>query len=259
VVVGAVALVAGADPAAALRLGISMTALQASIGTVNDLVDVALDTGRKPGKPIPAGLVSIRGARIAAIGWAALGLGLAAVSGPALLALAGVVLGIGYGYDVWAKGTPWSWLPFALGIPILPVYGWYGATGALADWFLVLVPAAMVAGGSLAIANARADAERDASAGSGSIAVALGDGRAWLIHAIGLALVIVVATGWLVAAGGPIPPLALVLLAVGTATIASGVSLGQGTAAAARLERAWELEAVGVAILAIGWLWAVAG
>src|SRR6476469_6672903 len=72
VVVGAVALVAGADPAAALRLGVSMTALQASIGTVNDLVDVALDTGRKPGKPIPAGLVSIRGARIAAIGWAVL-------------------------------------------------------------------------------------------------------------------------------------------------------------------------------------------
>ena len=30
-----------------------------------------------------------------------------------------------------AKGTAWSWLPFAVGIPLLPVYGWLGAAGAL--------------------------------------------------------------------------------------------------------------------------------
>ena len=33
-----------------------MTALQASIGSLNDLVDAPRDAGRKPGKPIPAGL-----------------------------------------------------------------------------------------------------------------------------------------------------------------------------------------------------------
>jgi 4-hydroxybenzoate polyprenyltransferase len=256
--VAAVALVAGADLLTALRLGVSMTALQASIGTVNDVVDVALDTGRKPGKPIPAGLVSRRSAIAAAVVWATLGIGLAAVSGPGMLVLAIVVLAIGYGYDAWAKGTPWSWLPFAIGIPILPVYGWYGAVGGLADWFVVLVPTAMIAGASLAIANARADLERDLAAGSSSIAVALGDRRAWLLHAIGLAVVVAVAAGWLVVSGDPVPALGVVGLAVGTATIASGISLGQG-AHAARLERAWELEAIGVAIFAVGWLSAVAG
>ncbi len=34
-----------------------MTALQASIGALNDLVDAPRDAGHKPGKPIPAGLV----------------------------------------------------------------------------------------------------------------------------------------------------------------------------------------------------------
>ena len=35
-----------------------MTALQASIGSLNDVVDAPRDAGHKPGKPIPAGLVS---------------------------------------------------------------------------------------------------------------------------------------------------------------------------------------------------------
>ncbi len=35
-----------------------MTLLQFAIGTVNDLVDAPRDAGHKPGKPIPAGLVT---------------------------------------------------------------------------------------------------------------------------------------------------------------------------------------------------------
>ena len=70
-------------------------------------------------------------------------------------ALAVVVLGVGVAYDLWAKGTPWSWLPFAVGIPLLPVYGWVGATGSPPGFFAVLVPMAVLAGAALAIANAR--------------------------------------------------------------------------------------------------------
>ena len=33
-----------------------------------------------------------------------------------------VVIAIGLAYDLRLKGTAWSWLPFAVGIPILPVY-----------------------------------------------------------------------------------------------------------------------------------------
>ena len=78
-------------------------------------------------------------------------------SGPRSCCSGVVVLAIGYAYDLRFKGTAWSWLPFAVGIPLLPVYGWVGATGGVPASFAVLVPAAVVAGAGLAVANARAD------------------------------------------------------------------------------------------------------
>ena len=164
---GAVAILAGADAVTALRLGVAMTALQASIGALNDVVDAPRDRGLKPGKPIPAGLVSPGSAWAVVVVAAALGVGLSIPSGAATVGLAVVVLAIGYGYDLVFKGTAWSWLPFAIGIPLLPVFGWLGTTGGLPDSFAILLPVAVIAGAALAIANARADAERDTAAGVG--------------------------------------------------------------------------------------------
>ncbi len=181
-VVGLVALVAGADTGTAVRLGASMTALQFAIGGLNDLVDAPVDRIGKPDKPIPAGLVSVQGARGIVVAAALTGLALALASGLPLALLAGVVLAIGAWYDLRVKGTTLSWLPFAVGIPLLPVFGWYGAAGSLPGVFLVLVPAAANAGTALAIANAIVDVERDEAAGIESIAIALGLRRsAWLV------------------------------------------------------------------------------
>ena len=94
-----------------------------------------------------------------------------------MVLLAVVVLGIGLAYDLFAKGTAASWVPFAVGIPILPVYGWLGATGSLPDLFRLLVPVAAVAGAALAIGNALVDVERDRAAGDRSVALVLGRGR----------------------------------------------------------------------------------
>ena len=65
VVSGATASLAGAPPDLAVRIGLAMTLLQLGIGTVNDVVDAPHDAGRKPGKPIPAGLVGGRAALVA--------------------------------------------------------------------------------------------------------------------------------------------------------------------------------------------------
>ena len=250
-VVVAVAFVAGADLATALRLGVAMTALQASIGTLNDIVDAPRDEGRKPGKPIPAGLVSPRLAWVVVVLAAGLGLGLSAPSGAATVGLAVVVLAIGYGYDLVFKGTVWSWFPFAIGIPLLPVFGWLGATGALPASFAVLLPVAVIAGAALAIANARVDAERDAAAGVDSVATRLGPERSWALHAGLLALVVALAIATLVA--GTAPPVAVLGSVAAALVIGLGVVLGR-RADSARRERAWELEAVGVALLAAAWL-----
>lgn len=247
----AAAILAGGEPLTALRLGASMVALQAGIGATNDVVDAPADAGVKAGKPIPAGLVAPRvAAGIAAAGFG-LGILLAAPSGPSLVALAVGIVGIGLSYDLRLKGTAWSWLPFAVGIPLLPVYGWLGATGSLAPLFGILVPTAAAAGAGLAIANALADVERDRATGVGSVATAVGPGRAWAIHAA-LVLAVVVAAVASALARGATAGEWLAVAAAGALPL-GGAWLARG-GSASRRERAWELEALGMALLAVAWL-----
>jgi 4-hydroxybenzoate polyprenyltransferase len=258
VVVALIALVAGGGPPLAFVLGMSMTFLQFAIGAVNDIVDAPFDEGIRPGKPIPDGIVSPRRARQVAAAAAAIGLMLALVGGPTLVLLALVGLGIGLAYDLWAKGTTLSWLPFAIGVPLLPVYGWYGATGEIPGLFLVLVPAAANAGTALAISNAIVDMERDEAAGNRSIALALGPGRA---SGVVLALQLVVAflavattaalgapTGWVLAV------LAAVLVPLGGAVLGIAAAAREGTGLR---ELAFEVQAVGTGLLAVAWLCAL--
>ena len=256
--VGLVALVGGGDPATAAVLGLSMTLLQFSIGALNDIVDAPRDAGRKPAKPIPAGYIGLRAAWIVAVVTAACGLVLALAGGPGLVVLAIVGLAIGAWYDLRAKGTTLSWLPLAVGIPLLLVYGWYGATGGLPGMFLVIIPAAAIAGTALAVANAIVDTERDEAAGITSIALALGAGRAAVL-VIALHLVVaVLALATAVALGTPIGWAAAVLVAaavpVGGAVLGRVAARRKGTA---WRELAWEIQAVGTGLLAVAWLGAL--
>ena len=228
-----------------------MMLLQFAIGALNDIVDAPADAGRRPPKVIPAGLIRPGQARVVVAVSAALGLALALASGPAVLAVAIAVLGIGAVYDLAAKGTPWSWLPFAVGIPILPVYGWLGATGSLTVGLAVLVPMAFLAGAALAIANARSDVDADTRSGTTSVATALGSERSWwigtalMVAATVIGLVFVGQAGW--------SPMTRALVATGTAIVMGGLLMGRSMAAAWR-RRAWELQAIGVAIAATGWV-----
>jgi 4-hydroxybenzoate polyprenyltransferase len=176
---------------------------------------------------------------------------LAATVGAEVVVVASAVLAIGAAYDLFAKGTRWSWLPFAVGIPLLPIYGWVGATGMLPAFFAVLLPMAFLAGAALAVANARVDVEVDRASGIRSVATALGDDRSWWVGAIlfvaatAIGVVGAVPTSW--------EPLTIALVVIGTAVVAAGVALGRGAGAAAR-RRAWEAQAIGAAIAATGWV-----
>jgi geranylgeranylglycerol-phosphate geranylgeranyltransferase len=250
-VAGAAALAAGGDLATASRLVVSMVLLQASVGALNDVIDAPSDAGRKPGKPIPAGLVRPATARAMAVIAGAGGVLLAVPSGPATVALALVLLGLGFGYDLWFKGTSWSWLPFALAIPLFPTYGWLGAAGMLPAIWAVLLPTAVLAGTALALANATVDVERDRAAGVESVAMRLGRERAAMLNLTLLALV------WLLAFAtlgltGQLVPWGLVAAVGGGAAFAGWRWLRADDPA--RRERGWEAEAVGVALLAAGWL-----
>jgi len=245
-------MIATGDVSTAARLGVSMTALQASIGALNDLVDAPADAGHKHGKPIPRGLVSSRFAAVVVAAGALAGLALALGSGWPLAALAAVVLAIGYGYDLVAKGSAWSWLPFAIGIPILPLYGWFGAAGSVPDWFAALLPMAVLIGAAIAIANARADLERDEAAGVGSVAARLGLARSWWVGTACLAVALAVAFGWLITTGDVTwPGFGVVVLGGAMALAGSGIAR---KASPATRERGWQALALGVAIVAVGWI-----
>jgi 4-hydroxybenzoate polyprenyltransferase len=254
IVTAAFVLIAGGTPAIAVRLGVAMFALQAAIGTANDLVDEASDRGLKTGKPLPRGLVSRRSAQVLFAVALAVGLVLSAFSGPTVLLVALVGTGIGLAYDGWLKGTVWSWLPFAGGVPLVPVYAWLGATGRLPGAFFILIPAAVLAGTALALANLLADLERDRAAGKRTAATRLGARVAWGISALLHAIVAALAIGSLAAVQGR--GVGLFAVTGGVAIIAAGVALGRAGRPLIR-ERAWELEAAGVGLLAAGWVAAV--
>jgi geranylgeranylglycerol-phosphate geranylgeranyltransferase len=231
-----------------------MTALQFAIGALNDLVDAPADVGRAPPKPIPSGRVSVATARTVAVTTAVLGVAIAATVGFGVALLAVVVLAIGASYDLAAKGTPWSWLPFAIGIPVLPVFGWYGATGGLPPFFVVLFPMGVLGGAALAIANARVDLDADRASGTASVASRLGEERAWWVHAGLWIATLALAVTWLVAVAAPPGGIAAV---VGIGLVLLGAAVRARGATGRRRRWAWELEAVVASAALVVWLVAV--
>jgi 4-hydroxybenzoate polyprenyltransferase len=259
---GAIASLAGGSPAVGVRLGIAMVGLQASIGSLNDLLDAPLDAGRKPGKPIPRGAAGRRDAMILVLAGLGVGLGLSAPSGVGCVAAALVGVGCGYAYDLRLSRGPWSWLPLAVALPIVPIYAWLGATGTIPAALGALVPVGVLAGAGLSIANGLADLERDASAGNATVAVRLGRSPAWAVHAVLLVAAIALAIAYLprsIQSTSSIPAgLPVLGLAVGAALVAIGILLGRG-GGPGRRERAWEIEAAGIAVLGGSWIAAVIG
>ena len=246
----AIGIAAGGEPATAVRLGLAMTLIQFSIGAANDVVDAPLERGRAD-KPVAAGSVSPRTATIIAVGCAVAGLGFAALSGAWVLVMAVLGLCVGLAYDLRLKRTPWAWLALAVAIPLLVVYAWYGATGAIDPVLIVLVPTAGLAGGSLALGNALVDPDGDRAAGMTTPVVALGPATAWRAAAILQLATVAVATaslGWLGAGWTAI----VATLAAGALAIA-GLWLARD-GRAARRERGWELQAVGVALMGAVWV-----
>lgn len=227
-----------------------MLCLQFAIGSANDYVDATSDDVAKPGKPIPAGLLSRRTARAVSVSMASVGLVVAAWVGPAAFGVGLCGLGLGLAYDFRLKGTPISWMAFALGVGLLPLYAWLGARGTVPVGLTGVVALAVVAGSALAIANAYADLEADSLSGTESFATLIGRTATLRIDACLLAMVqaIVLAT---TAAAGPEPVLAVEAVGCGLAWLGVGLAVVRGPKAGALV---WEMQALGILVLAAGWL-----
>lgn len=233
-----------------MRLGLGMLCLQFAIGSANDYMDAASDAVAKPGKPIPAGRVSLRAALLISIATAVAGLVVAAGVAPVVLGVAACGLGLGLVYDSRLKGTPVSWAPFALGVGLLPLYAWLGARGTVPSGLAGVVVMAVVAGSALAIANAYADVDADRLSGTESVATLIGPTTALRIDACLLAVVqaIVLATTVAVGAG---PVLGAEAVGCALAWLGVGLAVTRGRRAGALV---WEMQALGILVLGAGWL-----
>jgi 4-hydroxybenzoate polyprenyltransferase len=232
-----------------------MLLLQFGIGAANDWADAPADATTRPAKPVPAGLVRRPTTAWIAGGAALTGLALASLAGLPTLVVAAAGLATGLVYDLRLKQTRLSWVPYAVGIPLLPVFAWVGATGSLPASFAVLVPIAMVAGAALAVANAVADVEGDLAAGIETVATSLGLDQARRIGGALEGLVVLAALSSAALLGGDAAWLAAT--ASGSIVVLIGLRLGWSRRPTTR-RHGWEVQAVGLAIVAAGWLGALA-
>jgi 4-hydroxybenzoate polyprenyltransferase len=222
----------------------TMLGVHASIGAINDLVDERVDAHRRE-KPLARGRISRGAARFVAALAAALGVLCATALGPVSLAIAGLGYGLGCAYDLGIKRTVASFVPFALGVALVPPFAWAAAGAPLPTAIASLSLAALPAGSALALQNGLADRALDAAAGVRGLVVRLGASRATLLAGVlhGAALL-------LVAVAAPIGASRSILAAGGTFVL-----LGVGLSArgsAARRRRGWECSAVGLSLCAVG-------
>ena len=176
--VGAFVLLAerGLPPIATLLyLLLIETCRQFSISAFNDYYDRYVDAGR-PEKPVAAGEIPPRAAWTIGAVFAVSSLVLAAFYSLPLFALTAIGLGGGLLYDVGLKYTAFSWLPFSIAFPTLPLWAWVGAhpNGDIPPRLLWVLPVGAVMVLVIHLADTIPDLASETSAGVRGLAHRLG-------------------------------------------------------------------------------------
>ena len=161
------------------RLALIMVLAQFSISAMNDWADRQRDAEGERRRPLVLGVVSPGTALAFAIGCGSLALIFVTTFGvvPSLLVLLGI--GAGWAYDLGLKASPFSFVPFAVAFPLVPLWG--GAvTGRPGASMLMLLAAGVPVATAIHLADAIPDREVDAVARARTLAVALGRPKAEL-------------------------------------------------------------------------------
>jgi 4-hydroxybenzoate polyprenyltransferase len=238
----AAAAVQGWPPPA--RLGPFLLALlltQLAISFHNDYCDRALDARAKPWRALPRGLIAPRTALGWSLGLLAAGLLTAGLLGPWVAALVALGSGAGFAYNAWLKRSAWTWLPFWIGLPALPLCAFLVVDRFDPRLWLVY-PIGLPLVVAIYLADTLDDIETDAALGVRGLAHRLGPRGArltcWTAVALGHGLV------WLTdPAPGPLAALSIGLLAVAILLDRRGLRHGH-----------WLAIMAGVVTLAVGWL-----
>ena len=243
VAAAALATVAGAPPSVAALVALTMLGVHTFIGATNDYIDRDRDAGR-PEKPLARGQLPPRAALLMAAAGLTTGLTAAAQVSRLTLGLAALGALVGFTYNVWLKRTALSWLPFAVGVSIIPAFAWSTVSSVLPAPILTLSLVALPGGAALALQNSLADRALDAERGMRSAAVRLGEARALgalvVLHAVTFAALLLTA---------PSSTSPLLLSAAGLLLVAG--TAGSATPSRWTRQRAWEICAAALALAAL--------
>jgi 4-hydroxybenzoate polyprenyltransferase len=220
-----------------------MLGIHTSIGAMNDLLDQERDKGRAE-KPLVGGNVSPQEARVMVVIAATAGFAAASALSSMSVAIAVAGATLGYLYNAGIKRTPISFLPFALGVALIPAFAWSAAGVPLPAAIATLCLIALPGGSALALQNALADRELDKSVGTNGAVVRLGRQRT-----IGLIALLQGLSYVLLLVSAP-PTSSPVLLAIGWLLLTVGVSLSTRVRRDLR-QRGWEVSALALAACAI--------
>ena len=158
----------------------SIFLIHASIGLSNDYCDFALDSQTKPGKPLVRGDIKARTALLVAYITATAGALLSLWFGWKTFIVSLAVLASGVTYNVWAKRTIYSWVPYAVFIPALPVWGFLAAE-KFNSLVLLSFPLGVFISLALNLANTLPDLTGDVRNGVKGLAHRLGRSRSVIV------------------------------------------------------------------------------
>ncbi len=238
-----------------LRLLGAMLGAQLAIGAVNELADADLDAVAKPDKPIPAGLVSRRGAGIMAGCGASMMAALSLTFGLASFLLCTLGTLVGIAYSLWFKRSIWSWVPYLIALPLLPIWVWT-ALDSLPGGLLAIYPIGAAAIIAVQIAQSLPDVTVDQETGVRTLAAELGQDRArvtcWIALLAAAALAAIFAP-WLTDRPGYVWLAGLIAVGlIGINVIIWSRDARRGVLAA------FPCVAIAAAILGLGWAAALA-
>jgi geranylgeranylglycerol-phosphate geranylgeranyltransferase len=161
-------------------LFLAVVAVYGAVGALNDYCDYPLDKTAKPKKPLVRGLVTPRFALWQALLLAVAGLSLSVALNWLTAFFSALILALGVWYDVRAKRSLLSWVPYAVGIPTLPLWG-FAAAGRFERVLLLAYPLGALLSVALNVGNTLPDREGDAAFGLRALTHRLKQGHAVLL------------------------------------------------------------------------------
>ena len=166
-------------------LAICLTLQQFAISAHNDWCDRDLDAIAKPSRPIPAGQIAPGVVVRCALILAAVSLALAAPLGWDEVVLVALALVSGFAYNARLKRTAFSWLPFSIAFPLIPLFA-AAAIDVWPTWWPAVAIAAQPLIVAIHLADSIPDIKADSTAGARGLASRLGPRRALRLRNAGL-------------------------------------------------------------------------